>query len=105
VNLSSSAPSGEPSGVCPGRIGPDSRFVDHRVGELFPPVGFIVTIFHSGNRAVVRFFDNRGTAEQWSRKASTSGIPGGWRPSVDCEVFDVEQPPQSGSPTIGGDWG
>jgi Transposase DDE domain group 1 len=36
----------------------------HR-GELFPRVGFIVTNLEADSRAVVRFYNKRGTAEQW----------------------------------------
>ena len=38
--------------------------VEHHVGELFPRVGFIVTNLPFSNRAVVRFYNKRGTAEQ-----------------------------------------
>ena len=34
-------------------------------GELFPRVGFIVTNLETDSRAVVRFYNTRGTAEQW----------------------------------------
>ncbi len=33
--------------------------------ELFPRVGFIVTNLETASRAVVRFYNKRGTAEQW----------------------------------------
>ncbi len=36
-------------------------------GELFPRVGFIVTTLETDSRAVVRFYNKRGTAEQWIR--------------------------------------
>lgn len=39
--------------------------VEHHVGELFPRVGFIVTTRQLPNRAIVRFYNKRGTAEQW----------------------------------------
>jgi len=39
--------------------------VEHHVGELFPRVGFSVTNLPLSNRAVVRFYNKRGTAEQW----------------------------------------
>jgi len=42
--------------------------VEHHVGELFPRVGFIVTNLLLPNRAVVRFFNKRGTAEQWIKE-------------------------------------
>ena len=39
--------------------------VEHHPGELFPRVGFIVTNLTLPSRAVVRFYNKRGTAEQW----------------------------------------
>jgi hypothetical protein len=39
--------------------------VEHHAGELFPRVGFIVTNMNLPSRAVVRFYNKRGTAEQW----------------------------------------
>ena len=42
--------------------------VEHHVGELFPRVGFIVTNLPFQNRAVVRFYNKRGTAEQWIKE-------------------------------------
>ena len=42
--------------------------VEHHVGELFPRVGFIVTNLPLTNRAVVRFYNKRGTAEQWIKE-------------------------------------
>jgi hypothetical protein len=41
--------------------------VEHHLGELFPRVGFIVTLTGT-NRAVVRFYNQRGTAEQWIKE-------------------------------------
>jgi len=41
--------------------------VEWHCGELFPRVGFIVTTLELDNRAVVRFYNKRGTAEQWIR--------------------------------------
>jgi len=35
---------------------------------LFPRVGFIVTSLETDSRAVVRFYNKRGTAEQWIRE-------------------------------------
>ena len=37
-------------------------------GELFPRVGFIVTNLETDSRAVVRFYNKRGTAEQWIKE-------------------------------------
>ena len=39
--------------------------VEFHVGELFPRVGFIVTNLETDSRAVVRFYNKRGPAEQW----------------------------------------
>src|SRR5262249_15892058 len=37
-------------------------------GELFPRVGFLVTNLSLPSRAVVRFYNKRGTAEQWIKE-------------------------------------
>jgi len=42
--------------------------VEHHAGELFPRVGFIVTNLTLPSRAVVRFYNKRGTAEQWMKE-------------------------------------
>ena len=42
--------------------------VEHHQGELFPRVGFIVTNMNLPSRAVVRFYNKRGTAEQWIKE-------------------------------------
>ena len=42
--------------------------VEHHLGELFPRVGFIVTNLRLPSRAVVRFYNRRGTAEQWIKE-------------------------------------
>jgi hypothetical protein len=42
--------------------------VEHHQGELFPRVGFIVTNLSLASRAVVRFYNKRGTAEQWIKE-------------------------------------
>ena len=39
--------------------------IEFHCEELFPRVGFIVTNLESDSRAVVRFYNKRGTAEQW----------------------------------------
>src|SRR5713226_4610409 len=43
--------------------------VEFHFGELFPRVGFIVTNFQTSSRAVVRFYNKRGTAEQWIKES------------------------------------
>jgi hypothetical protein len=42
--------------------------VESHAGELFPRVGFIVTNLEMPSRAVVRFYNKRGTAEQWIKE-------------------------------------
>jgi hypothetical protein len=42
--------------------------VEFDFGELFPRVGFIVTNLETDSRAVVRFYNKRGTAEQWIKE-------------------------------------
>ena len=42
--------------------------VEFHAGELFPRVGFIVTNLEMPSLAVVRFYNKRGTAEQWIKE-------------------------------------
>jgi DDE family transposase len=42
--------------------------VEFHCGELFPRVGFIVTNLTAASRAVLRFYNKRGTAEQWIKE-------------------------------------
>src|SRR3989454_133088 len=42
--------------------------VEHHAGELFPRVGFIVANLSLPSRAVVSFYNKRGTAEQWIKE-------------------------------------
>jgi hypothetical protein len=42
--------------------------VEHHAGELFAKVGFIVTNLTLRSLAVVRFYNKRGTAEQWIKE-------------------------------------
>jgi hypothetical protein len=42
--------------------------VEFHFGELFPRVGFIVTNLEVDSRVVVRFYNQRGTAEQWIKE-------------------------------------
>jgi hypothetical protein len=42
--------------------------VEHHAGEFFPRVGFIVTNLTLPSRAVVRFYNKRGTSEQWIKE-------------------------------------
>ena len=42
--------------------------VEHHTGELFPRDNFIVTNLTLPSRSVVRFYNQRGTAEQWIKE-------------------------------------
>jgi hypothetical protein len=42
--------------------------VEFHFGELFPRVGFIVSNLETPGRAVVRFYNKWGTAEQWIKE-------------------------------------
>jgi len=42
--------------------------VEHHLGELFPRVGFLVSNLTLPSRALVRFYNKRGTAEQWIKE-------------------------------------
>jgi hypothetical protein len=42
--------------------------VEFHCGELFPRLGFIVTNLETDSRAVVPFYNKRGTAEQWIKE-------------------------------------
>ncbi len=42
--------------------------VEFHCEEPFPRVGFIVTTLETDSRAVVRFYNKRGTAEQWIKE-------------------------------------
>jgi len=46
--------------------------IEHHLGELFPRVGFIVTALTGTNRSIVRFYNQRGTAEQWIKEGKTA---------------------------------
>ena len=42
--------------------------VEWHAGELFPRVGFIVTNLRRPEKKVVKFYNGRGTAEQWIKE-------------------------------------
>ena len=42
--------------------------VEWHSGELFPRIGFIVTNLNWHSKSVVRFYNKRGTAEQWIKE-------------------------------------
>ena len=48
--------------------------VERHVGELFPRVGFIVTNLPLPNCAAVRFYNKRGTAEQWIKEEASGAL-------------------------------
>ena len=42
--------------------------IEHHKGELFPRIGYIVTSLKWDNRRVVKFYNHRGTCEQWIKE-------------------------------------
>jgi hypothetical protein len=46
--------------------------IEHHRGELFPRVGFIVTNLRRSARHVVKFYNGRGTAEQWIKEGKNA---------------------------------
>jgi hypothetical protein len=46
--------------------------VEWHKGELFPRVGFIVTNLNRAPKRVVRFYNQRGTAEQWIKEGKNA---------------------------------
>jgi hypothetical protein len=50
---------------CPRRV---VAKVEWHAGELFPRVGFIVTNMTGWSKKVVKFYNGRGTAEQWIKE-------------------------------------
>jgi hypothetical protein len=48
--------------------------VEFHFGELFPRVGFIVTNLGTPSRAVVGFYNKRGTAEQWIKQGKMTRL-------------------------------
>jgi hypothetical protein len=46
--------------------------VEWHQGELFPRVGFIVTNLRRSNEGVVKFYNGRGTAEQWIKEGKNA---------------------------------
>ena len=46
--------------------------VEWHHGELWPRVGFIVTNLTRPNRRVVKFYNGRGTAEQWIKEGKNA---------------------------------
>jgi hypothetical protein len=46
--------------------------VEWHAGELFPRVGFIVTNLNWSTKRVVRFYNRRGTTEQWIKEGKNA---------------------------------
>ena len=46
--------------------------IEHHKGELFPRSGFIVTNLRRSARWAVKFYDCRGTAEQWIKEGKNA---------------------------------
>jgi len=42
--------------------------IEHHQGEFFPRIGYIVTSLNRDNRRVVKFYNKRGTCEQWIKE-------------------------------------
>jgi len=56
-------------------------------GELFPRVGFIVTNLTKHSKNVVKFYNGRGTAEQWIKEGKNAVK---WR-KLSCRTFQDNQ--------------
>jgi hypothetical protein len=52
------------------RLGLGALKVKHHLRKLFPRVGFIVTTLTGTSRTVVRFYNQRGAAEQWIKEGT-----------------------------------
>ena len=63
--------------------------VEFHCGELFPRVGFLVTNLDTDSRAVVRFYNKRGTAEQWIKE----GKPAVKMRPLSCHRFRSNEVP------------
>lgn len=61
--------------------------VEFHFGELFPRAGFIVTNLAASSRAVVRFYNQRDTAEQWIKE----GKPGVKLTRLSCHRFRANE--------------
>ena len=46
--------------------------IEWHAGELFPRVGFIVTNLTKQSKSVVKFYNGRGTAEQWMKEGKNA---------------------------------
>ena len=46
--------------------------IEWHAGELFPRVGFIATNLNKHSKNVVKFYNGRGTAEQWIKEGKNA---------------------------------
>jgi hypothetical protein len=46
--------------------------IEWHTGELFPRVGFVVTNLRRSPKRVVKFYNGRGTAEQWIKESKNA---------------------------------
>jgi hypothetical protein len=92
--------------------------VEFHFGELFPRVGFIVTNLVASSQAVVRFYNKRGTAEQWikegkqavkltrlSPKSGGVGLRGGRRARTRLTCGCRGRPRSSAGPRLDAEFG
>ena len=68
--------------------------VEFHLGELFPRVDFIVTNLEMPSRAVVRFYNKRGTAEQWIKEGKQAVK----MTRLSCHRFRSNQVPSGAEP-------
>ncbi len=61
--------------------------VEHHQGELFQRVGFIVTNMSLPSHSVVRFYNKRGTAEQWIKEGKQTT---NWT-RLSCHLFQANK--------------
>ena len=61
--------------------------VEWHAGELFPRVGFIVTNLNKHSKSVVKFYNGRGTAEQWIKEGKNAVT---WT-KLSCRTFKDNQ--------------
>ena len=46
--------------------------IEWHAGELFPRVGFVVTNLRCSPKRVIKFYNGRGTAEQWIKEGKNA---------------------------------
>jgi hypothetical protein len=73
--------------------------IEWHAGELFPKIGFIVTNLRWKSSNVVKFYNKRGTAEQWIKEGKYAL---NWT-RLSCQ-FSVKLPRKRKSLTVQGDF-